>query len=124
MKQLHKTAATAAAAGALGALTMATAKWRQRRSPSLVEQAAQVRERYRREVAKAQGQPDADAGWAGVASVAGALRAQAVAELNELRSQYRQQLGRRWYTLSPRDRFYICMEFSPEGVDDLELEED
>jgi hypothetical protein len=105
MRATHKTLATG---GAIGLLTAAAVAGRRRKQPTLPEQAAEVRERYRKEAAtlRSEGTRISDL-WV--------LQTDAKRELNDLRVRYMQSLGSRWAQLSPLDKFRIGLEF---GLDD------
>jgi hypothetical protein len=96
------------AGGALGLLAASTATAlgvRHLRRPTLLEQAAEIRKRYRREAAEYQSRP-------GPSSNSGLfpLQARANAELNELRLRYIVQQGGKG-ALSPAEKFRISVEF-------------
>jgi hypothetical protein len=101
LKGLHKTAAV------LGLMAATVAVVARRRSqPSLQQQAAEVRERYRQEAAALR------AGAGGDRTVPqSVVRSRAMNELNNLRVRYLESLDEDWHELSALDKFRISVEF-------------
>jgi hypothetical protein len=106
LRRLHKTAAV------LGLITATAAVVARRRSqPSLQQQAAEVRGRYRQEAATLR----AD----GHSVTKDMVLTRAMKELNELRVRYLESLDEDWHELSALDKFRISVEFGmadPETV--------
>jgi hypothetical protein len=115
MRKLHKTAVVTS--GALGLVTAAAATLvaRRRTQLSLQQQAAEVRKRYRQQVAAARAEGDSSPkGRDGRLWYA---RMDAVRELNDLRVRYLESVPGWRLELSPLDKVRISIEF---GLDDPE----
>lgn len=118
MKGLHKTAVVTGSV--LGLMTATAAVVARRRSqPSLQQQAAEVRKRYRQEA----GALRAEAGDGHSVRQDMAL-VRAMAELNKLRVRYLESLDEGWYELSALDKFRISVEFGMADPETVRVEKE